>query len=195
MPPRHVLYFHGFRSSPLSTKALRVKQALADRDPGLEFCCPQLPPSPREAIGLALAQCAHWAPEETALIGSSLGGFYASVLAEQRGGRAVLLNPAVSPDRDLATMIGEQTVWQRPEERFFFQPEFIAELCALKPATLTRPERYACVIAKGDEVLDWREMHDRHAGARMLLLEGSDHALTEFDEALAFLLRFLDLSL
>jgi len=193
MPQRHVIYLHGFRSSPLSTKAVLVGEALRRRDPTLDFWCPQLPASPEEAVSLALSGLRAWEGDDISLIGSSLGGFYATVLAERLGCKAVLLNPAVNPERDLAKMIGEQSTWQRPEDRFWFRAEFIEELRAMKPPALTRPERYACVIAKGDEVLDWREMKARHAGAKTLLLEGGDHALSDFSESLAFLLAFLSL--
>jgi predicted esterase YcpF (UPF0227 family) len=63
----------------------------------------------------------------------------------------------------------------------------------LTPARITDPSRYAAVIAKGDELLDWREMSARYSGARMLLLEGSDHALSDFDRHLPFVLDFLRL--
>jgi predicted esterase YcpF (UPF0227 family) len=105
----------------------------------------------------------------------------------------VLLNPAVAPARDLAGYIGEQTAWHDPEDRFFFRPEFIGELQALTPPAITRPQRYLAVIAKGDEVLDWREMSARYAGCHLKLLEGGDHALSDFDEHLPDLLRFLHL--
>jgi predicted esterase YcpF (UPF0227 family) len=193
-PITHLLYLHGFRSSPLSTKAQLVGRWLAEHRPDVLFWCPQLPPSPSEAMDMVLDGVAHWPRETMAAVGSSLGGFYAGVVAEQLGCRAVVLNPAVDPARDLAAYIGEQTSWQNPEERFFFKAEYVEELRAMAPPTLTRPERYAAVIAKGDELLDWREMTARHAGAHTLLLEGSDHAISEFPEHLPFVLRFLQLT-
>ncbi|MFO1339758.1 MAG: YqiA/YcfP family alpha/beta fold hydrolase [Burkholderiaceae bacterium] len=192
--PTHVLYLHGFRSSPLSTKAQMFGRWLAANRPDVRFWCPQLPPSPREAMALVFDGIADWPHGSMAVVGSSLGGFYAAVVAEATGCRAVVLNPAVDPARDLARHIGEQTTWQRPEERFFFRPEYVDELRAMAPAALTRPGRYAAVIAKGDELLDWREMSARHAGATTLLLDGSDHALGDFDQQLPFVLRFLHLT-
>jgi hypothetical protein len=194
MPPSHLLYLHGFRSSPQSTKARQVAQYLARHRPELVFWCPQLPPSPKQAMDQVLAGIAHWPRAQMAVVGSSLGGFYASVVAEHTGCRAVLLNPAVDPARDLARHLGEQTTWQNPSERFFFEPHFIDELRALRPTVLTRPERYAAIIAKGDEVLDWREMHARHAGAHSLLIDGGDHALSDFEASFSFLLHFLELN-
>jgi predicted esterase YcpF (UPF0227 family) len=187
----HLLYLHGFRSSPQSFKARRVADWVASRRPDLVWACPQLPPSPRDAVAQILALTAGWPADRTAVLGSSLGGFYATVFAERRGCPAVLLNPAVDPARDLAAYIGEQTAFHDPAERFHFRAGYVDELRALTPAAITRPERYFAVIAKGDEVLDWREMSARYAGCRIKLLEGSDHALSDFDAHLPDVLAFL----
>jgi predicted esterase YcpF (UPF0227 family) len=129
----------------------------------------------------------------TGVIGSSLGGFYGTVIAERIGCRAVLLNPAVDPARDLAKYIGEITAWHS-DEHFHFRPEFVGELHRLSPATLTVPERYLAIIAKGDEVLDWHEMSARYAGCQVKLLEASDHALSDFELHLPDVLAFLGLN-
>ncbi len=189
----HLLYLHGFRSSPQSTKARRMAAWVREHRPDLHWWCPQLPPSPREAIALVERGLVQWPVEQMAVIGSSLGGFYATALAERLGCPAVLLNPAVDPARDLEAYIGEQTAWHDPAERFHFRPEFVGELRALAPAAITRTERYFAVIAKGDELLDWREMSTRYAGCRIRLLEGSDHALTDFDDHLGEIVGFLGL--
>lgn len=194
MPTTHLLYLHGFRSSPRSTKAQMVRQRVEAHHPGVTLWCPQLPPSPREAMALVMQGIAGWPRDRMAVMGSSLGGFYATWVAEQTGCRAVLLNPAVDPARDLASHIGEQSAWHEPEARFFFQPGFVAELRALTGPAITRPERYYALIAKGDEVLDWREMVGRYPGARIRLLEGGDHALSNFADHLDEVLAFLDLA-
>jgi predicted esterase YcpF (UPF0227 family) len=192
-PVTHLLYLHGFRSSPQSTKARRVGAWLAQHRPDVVWHCPQLPPSPGEAVRSVLADVARWPHDSMGVIGSSLGGFYASVVAEPLGCRAVLLNPAVDPARDLSRHIGEITAWHS-DERFHFRAEFVEELRALAPTALTDPGRYFAVIAKGDEVLSWREMAARYAGCQIKLLEGSDHALSDFELHLPDLLRFLDLA-
>lgn len=189
----HLLYLHGFRSSPQSTKARRMAQWLAAERPDVVWHCPQLPPSPAEAMRAVQAHIAAWPRGSMGVIGSSLGGYYATWVAEQTGCRAVLLNPAVDPARDLTQYIGEITAWHS-DERFWFRAEFVDELRALRPAALTDPARYLAVIAKGDEVLDWREMTARYAGCRIKLLEGGDHALSDFESHLPDLLRFLDLA-
>ena len=195
MPPTtHLLYLHGFRSSPQSTKARQVGAWIAQHHPDVVWCCPQLPPSPKEAIEQVERATAAWPRDCMSVIGSSLGGFYAAVIAERTGCRAVLLNPAPQPARDLAHYVGEISAWHS-DERFRFQPEFIDELRARAPATLTRPERYRAIVAKGDEVLDWREMVAfLPPEADIELIEGGDHAITDFELRLPSVMRFLGLA-
>ena len=193
-PLTHLLYLHGFRSSPQSQKARTMAQHMTTQHPEVRWWCPQLPPSPSEAMALLMQGIKDWPRESMAVIGSSLGGFYATAVAEQTGCKAVLFNPAVNPARDLAKYIGEQTSWHEPQERFFFKPEFVQELRDLTLADLKQPQNYLAVIAKGDEVLDWREMHARYAKSRLRLLEGGDHAISDFDQHLPAVLAFLGLN-
>ncbi len=180
-PITHLLYLHGFRSSPQSFKAQLVARYVGVHHPEITLWCPQLPPSPKAAMQLLLEGTAHWPANTAAVIGSSLGGFYANALSEQRGfAKTVLLNPAVEPARDLQKYIGEHTHWHNPQERFFFQPEYVQELRDLQPPPMQHPQRYWVLIAKGDEVLDWREMQARYAQAHIHLLEGGDHAISDF---------------
>ena len=194
MTVTHLLYLHGFRSSPLSAKAVKMAAAVQALHPAVHWWCPQLPPSPRQAMAMLMAGIAGWPHGSMAVVGSSLGGFYATLIAARTGCPAVLLNPAVHPARDLASHIGEQSAWHSPQETFFFQPEFVQELRDLDAGTLSRPERFYTLIAKGDELLDWREMSARYAGSQGQLLEGGDHALSDFDTHLAGVLRFLALA-
>ncbi|MBW8846603.1 MAG: esterase [Burkholderiales bacterium] len=190
----HLLYLHGFRSSPASAKARRMAAWAAGRA-GLTFACPQLPPSPREAMALVAGIVAGWSATGSAVIGSSLGGFYATSLAEQtahRGWRVAVLNPAVDPARDLSRHIGTLTAWHDPGLKFDFTAQHVAELAALTPPPrLTKPLRYYALIAKGDELLDWREMLARYAGCDGEVLEGSDHGLTDFEDHLPGLEKHL----
>jgi predicted esterase YcpF (UPF0227 family) len=188
-----VLYLHGFRSSPQSFKAQRLQAWLAEHRPDVHWWCPQLPPSPQAALALVQQGVADWPQGHSVVMGSSLGGYYAAVLTHRLGWPAVLLNPAVHPARDLAAYIGEQTTWQNPEDSFFFRAEFVDELRAMQVQRLARPERCLAVIAQGDEVLDWREMTALCSGAQLKLLPGGDHALSDFDEHLPDLLRFVQL--
>jgi uncharacterized protein len=189
-----LLYLHGFRSSPLSTKAQMVGGRVRAQHPDVTWWCPQLPPSPREAMELVARGIATWPRERMAVVGSSLGGFYATVVAGRLGCRCVVLNPAVHPSRDLAKYIGEHASWHDPAERFYFEPGYVDELRALETEAPVVPQNTFAVIAKGDEVLDWREMTARYPGARVRLLEGSDHALCDFDQQIDEVFAFLDLA-
>ena len=192
----YLLYLHGFRSSPQSAKARQLGAAIAQlqaQGHGVHWLCPQLPPSPAEAIALLQAEVRDWPRDQMVVIGSSLGGFYATVLAEALGCRALLINPAVAPARDLAHHIGEQTHFHNPDERFFFRPEFVSELEALDPYPITRPERYHALVAEGDEVLDWREMVAHYPQAHLTVLPGNDHALSDFSTHLPTVLGWLGL--
>ena len=165
--------------------------------PGVTWWCPQLPPSPRQAMREVLEKIAPWPNSarlgSMAVVGSSLGGFYATWIAENMRCKAVLLNPAVDPARDLASHIGQQTAWQNPADRFEFKAEYITELQQLETGSLASPADYLTLVAKGDEVLDWREMAGRYKATRLHVLEGGDHALSDFDRHLPLILEFLDL--
>jgi predicted esterase YcpF (UPF0227 family) len=189
----HLLYLHGFRSSPQSVKARKMALWMAHEFPHVHWWCPQLPASPRQAMADVLAGVADWPVDRMAVVGSSLGGFYASWLSQHLGCPAVLINPAVHPSRDLAKYIGEQAAWHDPAQSIFFDAAYIHELQALElQAPNPRPLTLA-LIAKGDEVLDWREMLARHQAGRVHLIEGSDHALSDFDLYKAEILEFLRL--
>ena len=192
-PLTHLLYLHGFRSSPQSAKARLMAQHMAARHPTVQWWCPQLPPSPAAAMALVTDGIRDWPRNQMAVVGSSLGGFYATAVAERTGCKAVLLNPAVNPARDLAKYIGEQTSWHDPKEHFFFQAEYVQELVDLHCGALSDPQRYWALIAKGDEVLDWREMQGRYAQSRVRLLEGGDHALGDFELYIPEIMAFLGL--
>ena len=193
-PMTHLLYLHGFRSSPQSLKARIMAQHMAVHQPQVHWWCPALPPSPKAALNMLMDGIHDWPRASMAVVGSSLGGFYATAVAEQTGCRAVLLNPAVNPARDLEKCIGEQTSWHDPQERFFFRAEFVQELRDLTVARLRQPDHYLALIAKGDEVLDWREAHARYAGGRIRLLEGGDHAISDFETHLPEIMAFLGLN-
>ncbi|MFZ4527425.1 MAG: YqiA/YcfP family alpha/beta fold hydrolase [Undibacterium curvum] len=186
-----ILYLHGFRSSPSSFKA-RVMQAHMDQlGRSAEFHSPALSPSPAEAIAQAQAIIADTPPEQLTIIGSSLGGFYATWLAEQYGCRAVVVNPAVKPPRELESYVGV-TTYYHSDQVFEFKAEYVDQLRALAVSGITRPERYFLMAATGDEVLDYREMISFYAGARQLIIEGSDHGIAEFADHLDLVLDYCD---
>lgn len=183
-----LIYIHGFNSSPSSAKAQVLKARLESLGRGAEFMAPALPPSPAQAAALldALAH-RHGA---AALVGSSLGGFYATWLAEQHGMKAVLLNPTVRPYDLLAPLVGTQKKFHTGEE-YKFTPGHVAELRALEVERVT-PARYLLIVAKGDEVLDYRAAVARYGGCRQIVIEGGDHGLSDFATYLDSVIGFCD---
>ena len=152
------------------------------------YRCPALPASPRVASQVALDAALSSPVDELALVGSSLGGYYATWVAERLGCRAVLLNPAVDPASDLREHIGRQQVFFSDEE-IDFRPEYIQELRDLQ-VPVTHPERYFLIAATRDTVIDYRKMVDKYRGARQRIVEGSDHELSDFSEYLDEVVAF-----
>lgn len=185
-----ILYLHGFRSSPRSFKVGLFASRMAALGRADAFACPQLSGRPAEAIEQARALIKGIGPDSLTLVGSSLGGCYATFLAEQTGCRAVLLNPALRAFEKLASQVGHHTAYHGGGPDFEFRRSYLEELRVLDVPTITRPERYFLVAATGDEVLDWREMVAGFPGARHKVIQGSDHGLADFadsiDEVLAF---------
>ncbi|RCS56722.1 YqiA/YcfP family alpha/beta fold hydrolase [Parvibium lacunae] len=185
-----LLYLHGFRSSPRSLKAQQTLAAMQARGYGEQILIPNLPASPRAAIASVEALIRPTLREtELAFIGSSLGGFYATWLAEKYGGRAVLLNPAISPWLDLQAHLGRQTIYFSDEEMTFL-PQYLDELQALDTPTPTWPERYWLLACTGDEVLDWREMVAKYAEAPQTIIQGGEHALSAYPDYVGAVLDF-----
>ena len=202
----HVLYLHGFRSSPLSNKAQLMAQWLAKQHPGVHWACPQLPVSPQEAAEVIRHILKDWPAQSSSVIGSSLGGFYATWAAAEHGMAAIVLNPAVHPARDLSGYVGIHPCWHDPSQYIEVKHSHIEEMkclyvghglgclsetdTSMAPA-LADPQRLLAVIAKGDELLDWREMHARYAWAQTYVLSASDHGISDFSEHLHVVSDFL----
>ncbi|WP_310631953.1 YqiA/YcfP family alpha/beta fold hydrolase [Paraburkholderia sp.] len=188
-----IVYLHGFRSSPQSFKARLLATRLAELGRADEWLCPTLPVSPDETVELVEREIAQKARpgERITLLGSSLGGFFATQLAEKHGWRAVLLNPAVVPERDLSKYLGEQPLWHGGGS-IVVEPRHLQELRALAVARITRPERYYLIAATCDEVLDYREMLAHYPGVQTHLIEGSDHGISEFADYVDEVIRFCD---
>jgi predicted esterase YcpF (UPF0227 family) len=181
-----LLYIHGFNSSPASAKAQLLKAKLEAPGRGAEFAAPALPHHPAQAAALLDALVARH-PGAT-LVGSSLGGYYATHLAEKHGLKAVLLNPAVRPYELLRGEVGVQRNVHTGEE-YEFTSGHLAELAALEVEGIT-PGRYLLIAAKGDEALDYRRAVERYRGCRQIVIEGSDHGLSNFADHVDTVLAF-----
>lgn len=189
-----ILYLHGFRSSPDSAKARMMAAALRERNLIDKWHCPQLPASPAKAVALAqtlIEQHAGTDPASTlTVIGSSLGGYYATCLAEQYRCRAVVLNPVVYAARDMASQVGEHTQYHS-DKPFIFLPEHVQELAQLAVERPRDTSRYFLLAATGDELLDWREMAQWYAGSHGRIIQGSDHGISDFQQWLPEVLNFV----
>jgi predicted esterase YcpF (UPF0227 family) len=190
-----ILYLHGFTSGPQSRKVQALAARMAQRGCADRLLCPQLPASPAAAIALAEDILAKVGPGGTAtvtLVGSSLGGYYATHLAEKHGPKAVLVNPAVVAAIELERYLGPQT-WLYTGEAFEFTPQHIDELRALEVPTLADPSRYWLLAEEGDATLDYRQAVARYAGARQTVLPGGDHSFTRWEDYLDEILVFAGL--
>lgn len=181
-----LIYIHGFNSSPASYKAALLQRRMEALGRGAEFVAPALPVSPARAAALLddLARRHSGA----ALVGSSLGGYYATWLAEKHGLDAALLNPAVRPYDLLKDHVGPQQNLHTGE-RYEYTARDVEELRALEVASIT-PERYLLVTATGDEVLDYRSAVERYRGCRQIVIEGGDHGLSGFEDYVDAVLEF-----
>jgi predicted esterase YcpF (UPF0227 family) len=185
-----LIYIHGFNSSPASAKAQLLKARLEALGRGAEFKAPALPHSPAQAAVLLDALAVRH--PGAALVGSSLGGYYATYLVEKHCLRAVLLNPAVRPYELLARNLGPQQNFHTGE-RYELTARHVDELRALEVAAVT-PAHYLLVVATGDEVLDYRAAVARYRGCRQVVIEGSDHGLSDFAKYLDAVLEFCGVS-
>jgi predicted esterase YcpF (UPF0227 family) len=176
-----IVYLHGFISSPRSRKAVTLGDFLRNLAPDVAYVVPEMHHRPARAIDQAARACRDVDAADLTLVGSSLGGFYATVLAERIGCRAALLNPAVRPHTHFDRHLGPQRNMYSGEE-FVLTREHVDELLHLQPAAITRPERYWLFVETADEVLDYREAVDFYAGALHTVVRGGDHTLVSFPE-------------
>ena len=186
-----IAYLHGFNSSAQSHKAQVLQRYMEERGLGAVYACPALPPLARDALAVVDGLLARNAGEPMCFVGSSLGGFYATYLAEKHGARAVLINPAIDPHVGLRAYLGAQKNLHTGEpyelteahlrdwERYYVE----------KPT----PARYLLIVETGDEALDYRRALARYAGAEQVVIPGGDHSLQSFPRHLPRILRFAGL--
>lgn len=189
-----VVYLHGFRSSPNSTKAVMTGEAvraLSSVDHSYEWYCPQLLASPKASLEMVTKHIDQTKFDHIVIVGSSLGGFYTNYLAEKYGCKGIALNPAVYAARELEPHVGMMTAYDSLEP-FDFKAEYIDELRALQVSPITVPERYFLIAAKGDELLDWKEMAAFYPGAKQLILEGGDHGISDYANHLPSVIDFIE---
>ncbi|SDI67411.1 hypothetical protein SAMN04488540_102382 [Ferrimonas sediminum] len=190
-----LLYIHGFNSSPQSEKAMQVRRYLERHHPHEPLAIPRLATTPTDAMDQleALVAPAVAVGEPLRLLGSSLGGYFASYLAQKHGGKAVLINPAVRPYELLQEYLGPQ---QNPytQEHFEVLPEHMTQLKALDTQVITEPQQFLVLLQSGDEVLDYRQAVDKYHHCQMVVEAGGDHSFVNFERQLPDACRFLELA-
>ena len=186
-----ILYLHGFTSGPQSHKAQALGMRMRERGLGEFFICPQLPASPREAIALAIELITRHGV--TTVVGSSLGGYYSTYLAEKFDLKAAVVNPAVVTHLTLKDYVGTQH-WLYTGAAFEFTLDHIEELRAIEVPTLSKPQRFWLLAEEGDETLDFRHAVSRYAGARQTVLPGGDHSFTRWNDYLDPIIEFAGLA-
>ena len=188
-----LVYLHGFLSSGGSAKAAQLATYLAAERPDIRYLRPTLPDTPDEAwaaVCACLEPCLVQGP--VGVIGSSLGGFWATCAAERFAVPAVVVNPAVHPQQLLHHFLGEQ---RNPYSgrSFTLVPEHMQVLAALDHPTLAHPERFWLLQQSGDEVLDYRVAVDYYRAGRVTLEAGGNHAFSGFERHCPEIVRFLQL--
>ncbi len=187
-----LIYLHGFNSSPHSHKAQVLGRFMEDCGLGAHFACPALPHQPEQAVAVIDAELARAPKGPVVLVGSSLGGFYATWYAEKHGLKAVPINPAIHPHRDLRAFLGMQRNLHSGEN-YELTEAHLAQWAQLFVPVIT-PTRYLLLVETGDEVLDYREAVERYAGAKQMVVPGGDHTLQSFPDHIPLILEFAGLS-
>ncbi len=188
-----LLYIHGFLSSPQSHKALQVKQWCEIHHPGVEYQCPSLTAYPEESIK-TLEAIVESASGDVALIGSSLGGFYSTFLAEKYNLKAVLINPAVEPHRLMTHYIHVDLANYHTDQHYRLSELHIDQLKALDVNPLVKKENYWLMVQTEDETLDYRAAVKKYKGCRQLVEEGGDHSFQKFERWLPDVFEFLSIT-
>jgi predicted esterase YcpF (UPF0227 family) len=180
-----IVYLHGFNSSPQSHKAQVLRDYMGRHGLGELYACPALPPLASDALQAIEKEIAG---REVCFVGSSLGGFYATYLAETHDARAVLINPAIEPHVGLRAYLGTQKNLHTGAP-YELTERHLMEWQALYVPRID-PRRYLVIVETGDEVLDYRRALERYAGAQHIVVQGGDHSLQSFPRHLARILEF-----
>ena len=184
----HLFYIHGFNSSPQSAKARLLGDSVRAKSQ-VRYHVPGLPYDPSQAIAILQAAIEQCLPEPVGLVGSSMGGFYGTFVAEKYDLPLVLVNPAVRPFELLRDYLGEnENIYTG--EKYVFTEANIDQLKVLDVDPVTRPERYLLLTQTGDEVLDYRQGVEKYRGSRQIVEPGGTHGFDHFERHLPTLFEF-----
>jgi uncharacterized protein len=175
-----LVYLHGFLSSPASTKALQTEAWFAHHHPEIVYYCPLLTPYP-EQTRLQLERLVEsLLPQPVFLMGSSLGGFWATWLAEKYDLRALLINPAVTPSEFMPEYLGVELKNYHTDHTYYLNTQHVEEIKCVEVAPV-RKSNYWLLVQMGDEALDYRDAVKKYAGCKQTVEAGGDHSFQGFD--------------
>lgn len=187
----NILFVHGFNSSPLSKKAQLTKEYIEQLYPEVNFHCPQLATTPKNAIKQLEGYFETSPNEKWGLIGSSLGGYFSTYLSEIYNVKAVLINPAIKPYELLAGFVGEQ-VNPYTEEVYKVENSYLDDLVALEKQKIVK-NNYMVMVQTGDEVLDYQQAVDKFHDSLLIVQSGGDHSFINYENMLPKITKFLQL--
>lgn len=185
-----LVYVHGLNSSSGSLKAQLTERWLKNNAAHINFWCPDLPPFAGPALKVIRDRLEdHWS-EPVYLVGSSMGGFLSTILVEELGLRAALINPAVNPARGLHRWLGENQNYHTGES-WTLEARHLTEYQDLDPGVPARKDNYLVLLQTGDEVLDYRDALRLYSGCRIILEDGGDHSFVGYENHLPDIVSFL----
>ena len=185
-----LLSLHGFHSSPESLKARQLDEYIKAYHPEIIFVCPQLPCIPDKMWQLIESIFEQYQGSTIGVVGSSLGGYLATKVAEVYKNRVILVNPAVSPYQLLQIYAGDQ-VHACTGENYQIDNHYMAHLKALDIENISSPEDVWVLLQQDDEVLDYRQALAKYQGCKMTCEAGGDHSFIGFERFIPDIIRFL----
>jgi predicted esterase YcpF (UPF0227 family) len=192
--PQFIIYLHGFNSSPHSVKAVQMSAFVADNCPHITLVTPNLAITPQAALtqveAIADDILAQHRDAEIAFVGSSLGGFLATLCSEKYDTKAVLINPGVAPHRLIELLLGEH-INPHTGDVYWVTPAHADELEVMGVSHITQPTNYWVLLQQGDETLDYRDALSLYNGARLTLEPLGDHGFVGFNRFLHAIVEFL----
>lgn len=184
-----ILYIHGFNSAPASEKAQRLLGYCKAHLPHVRLHIPELHHDP----AVAIRQLQNIMDEDEGvrlLVGSSLGGYYATWLAQQYRVKAALVNPAVSPHLHL----GEEFLGMHTNDYTGRQYELtlahVDSIRQLDVQEIEHPENFFLLVQTGDETLDYRLAVEKYRHSKQWVEPGGNHSFVDFDKVIPEILAF-----